>query len=273
MEKVISVKSAAKRVRRRILELAMESEFHSHYGTSLSSTDIMATLFHHAMKYDVANPKWEERDRFFLSKGHCALGLYTILEDVGLIKKEELSETYQRDFTHLGSHPVMDIDKGIESSSGSLGHGLGLAIGSLLAGRQRKKNYRAFVLMGNGECNEGSVWEAAMLAAQCKLDNLVAIIDYNRDQGDGASDSIICLDPLDKKWESFGWNVRVVDGHNVEQLIETFDNMEKNGKPTMIVANTIKGKGVSFMEGNHEWHHAKTNQEQYDQAISEIENS
>ena len=273
MEDIIKVKSAAKRVRRRILELAMSSDFHSHYGTALSSTDIMATLFHHVMKFDVNNPEWEERDRFFLSKGHCALGLYTILEDVGFINSKELSETYQRDFTHLGSHPVMDIKIGIESSSGSLGHGLGLAIGSLIAGRKKKVRYRAFVLMGNGECNEGSVWEAALLASQCKLDNLVAIIDYNRDQGDGASDSIICLDPLDKKWEAFGWNVNVVDGHNVEQLIDVFDNIEHNGKPTMIIANTVKGKGISFMEGNHEWHHAKTTLEQYNQALSEIDNS
>lgn len=263
---------AAKNVRRGIMTMANQSDFHSHYGSSLSMVEIVTVLYKHVMHHDPSNPQCESRDRFFLSKGHCVLGLYAVLHECGYISDEELL-TYQTDFSDFNSHGVINLSHGIETSSGSLGHGLGLAIGSLVAGRIRGIDYRAFVVMGNGECNEGSVWEAAMLASQCKLDNLVAVIDYNRDQGDGSSEGIINMDPMAQKWEAFGWNVKEVDGHSIEQLVEAFDSVEHNGKPTMIIANTIKGKGVSFMEGQHEWHHNKATAEQFEQAMNEIENS
>lgn len=257
-------------MRRRILDLTMPCDFHSHYGPSLSMVEIMAVLYKHVLNYDVNNPTWEDRDRFFLSKGHCVLGLYTTLEECGFITKEEL-DTYQTNYSNFNSHAVMNITHGIEASSGSLGHGLGLAIGSLLSARRKGLNYRAFVMLGNGECNEGSVWEAAMLAGMQHLDRLVAILDYNKDQGDGKSENIINLEPVDGKWVSFGWNVKRVDGHDIEALIEAFDSIVFNGKPTILIADTIKGKGVSFMEGAHEWHHHKMTNEQYKQAIAEVE--
>ena len=273
MEKDIQeIKEMTKRMRRRILDLTMPCDFHSHYGPSLSMVEIMAVLYKHVLQYDVNNPTWEERDRFFLSKGHCVLGLYTTLEECGFITKEEL-DTYQTNYSPFNSHAVMNLSHGIEASSGSLGHGLGLAIGSLLAARRKKMNYRAFVLVGNGECNEGSIWEAAMFAGMHNLENLVAILDYNKDQGDGKSEKILSLEPIEDKWRAFGWNTKRVDGHNIAQLIDTFDNIEKNGKPTIVIADTIKGKGVSFMEGAHEWHHHKMTQEQYEQAIAEVERS
>lgn len=259
-----------KRVRRRILDLSMSSEFHSHYGPSLSMVEIMAVLYKRVLHYDVNDPYWDERDRFFLSKGHCVLALYSTLAECGFISEDEL-RTYQTNFSHFNSHAVMNVEHGIEVSSGSLGHGLGLAIGSLLAARRKGLNYRAFVLLGNGECNEGSVWEAAMFAPQCKLDNLVAVLDYNKDQGDGKSEKILDMEPVDEKWKAFGWNTKVVDGHNIDELTQAFQSIEKNGKPTIIIANTIKGKGVSFMEGVHEWHHNKMSQDQYEQAIADID--
>lgn len=269
---IIELQAMTKRMRRRILDLTMPCDFHSHYGPSLSMVEIMAVLYKHVLHYNVCNPTWEERDRFFLSKGHCVLGLYTTLEECGFIAKEEL-DTYQTNFSPFNSHAVMNLSHGIEASSGSLGHGLGLAIGSLLCAKRKGLNYRAFVLMGNGECNEGSVWESAMFAGMHHLDNLVAILDYNKDQGDGKSDSIMSMEPVEEKWCSFGWNVKRVGGHDLSQLINAFDSIEKNGKPTMVIADTIKGKGVSFMEGAHEWHHHKMTQEQYQLAIAEIERS
>ena len=271
MNDINELKEMSKRVRRRILDLTMPCDFHSHYGPSLSMVEIMAVLYKHVLRYDVKNPYWEGRDRFILSKGHCVLALYSTLEECGFITKEEL-DTYQTNYSKFNSHAVMNIEHGIEVSSGSLGHGLGLAIGSLLAAQRKGLNYRAFVMLGNGECNEGSVWEAAMLAGMKKLDHLVAILDYNKDQGDGKSENIINLEPVVDKWKAFGWNVKRVNGHDIQELIEAFDTIEANAKPTIIIADTIKGKGVSFMEGVHEWHHHKMTPAQYEQAIAELEN-
>lgn len=262
----------AKKSRVQLLELAFKSDGPSHLGGGLSMVEIFTVLYGNILKYDTKNPEWENRDRFILSKGHGVLPFFIALHNAGFISQEELY-TYKKNESHLISHPVMNLELGMESSNGSLGHGLSMAVGISLALKKKGNlDSRVFVVMGDGECNEGSVWEASMSAAHFKLDNLIAVVDYNKLQSDGESNSIMDIGALEKKWESFGWEVISLDGHNIDALNNAFSSKENNMKPKIIVAHTTKGKGVSFMENNNMWHHNRLTQTTFDQAITELNN-
>lgn len=241
----------------------------AHLGGGLSMMEIMAVLYLGVMNINLDNLEDEKRDRFILSKGHGTLALYTAMNQAGIIPEEELM-TFKSNDTFLTGHPIMNVKRGIEFSSGSLGQGLSLGVGTCLALRKKgNKTSRCFVLLGDGECNEGSVWEAAMTAAHYKLNNLVAIIDKNKLQYDGATEEVLDMGDMAAKWAAFGWDVRDVDGHNIEELYETLS--ERTDRPLVIIANTIKGKGVSFMENNPKFHHAVLSQSKCDDAIAELE--
>jgi transketolase len=264
-----NIKPMADRMRKKALELALSAGNNgAHLGSGLSIIEIMAVLYGGIMKIDPKNPRWEERDRFILSKGHGTLGYYTALAEAGFISYEELS-AFEKNGGFLPGQPVMNMDKGIEFSSGSLGHGLSLGVGVALAGKKRGRDYKVYVLMGDGECNEGSVWEAAMAAKHYQLSNLIAIIDANDMQSDGARCDIMGAD-YETIWGGFGWDVATVDGHDVSRLYETLHAGTRTDVPRAIIARTIKGKGVSFMENNNEWHHNRLTQAQYDTAVKEL---
>lgn len=271
-EEIINeLREFAYNMRKNALDTALTAgKLSTHFGGGLSIIDITATLYGAVMKLDPLNPTWEERDRFILSKGHGVIGYYTALAERGFIAKEEL-KSFERTGSALLGHPVMNRSKGIEFTNGSLGMGLSLGIGVALAGKLAKNDYTVYVLLGDGECNEGSVWEAAMSAPQFKLDNLVAIIDRNNFQLGGRNEEVIDLLDLRAKWASFGWDAVEVDGHDLSQLYDAFTQPVSPDRPRCIVANTVKGKGVSFAENNNDWHHAVLTQNQYDQAILDIE--
>ncbi len=240
-----------------------------HIGGSLSSVDILVTLFYQVMNYDVENLGWEQRDRFILSKGHSCEGYYAILADCGFFSRKEL-EQYQKFNSLLGGHPHSKIP-GVEMATGSLGHGPSLAVGMALAGKMDHQAYRVFCLTGDGELAEGSIWEASMAAVQYKLDNLVWIIDCNGLQISGSTQKVMNTEPLAKRWLSFGWNVQEIDGHNFTEIMDALNKIPcEKGKPSLIIAHTIKGKGISFMEGNHVWHHRVPKADEYEQAIKEL---
>lgn len=239
----------------------------AHIGGSLSMIEIMSSLYLGVLKYDVNNPLWENRDRFILSKGHGVISQYAALKELGIISDEDLL-TFKKNETLLYAHPSMNLKIGIEFSSGSLGQGLSLGVGTALAlKRQGNNSSRVFVLIGDGECDEGSVWEAAACAAHYKLSNLVAIIDKNNLQYDGKTTEILSMENLEEKWRSFGWQCVSVDGHSEEEILRALNI--KSTIPLAIVANTVKGKGVSFMENNHIWHNGRLTKEQFTQAIRE----
>lgn len=259
----------AKKMRRRILDVSHSCNVNAHLGGGLSIVDITATLYGAVLRYDTKNPAWEDRDRFILSKGHGCLGYYSALLEAGIIS-EEIFATFQTNESDLMAHPVMNVPLGIESSNGSLGQGLSMGVGLALAAKRKNKNHRIYVLLGNGECNEGAVWEAIMSAAHFKLDNLIAIVDNNCFQSDGKSETIMDCGAFADKWESFGWRVCSVDGHNISELYNAFVEHNVENKPKAVIAHTIKGKGVSFMENNNEWHHNRLTKVHYDQALQEI---
>jgi len=265
------VERIAKRMRRKILDIAFSCNLSAHIGGALSIVDITATLYSVILKYDPTKPIWEERDRFILSKGHGALGYYSALLEAGFIS-EEVFNTFQVNGSDLTAHPVMNLSLGIESSNGSLGHGLSLAVGLALAAKKMEKRHNIYVLLGNGECNEGAVWEAVMAASHFKLDNLTAIVDNNGYQNDSErSKEIMDCGDIGAKWESFGWNLLSVDGHNISQLIDAFVEHNVEHIPKIVVANTIKGKGISFMENNNDWHHNRLTKKYYERALVEME--
>ena len=262
----------ANRMRKKALDMALNAGAgSSHFGGGLSIVDITATLYGAIMKLDPQNPEWENRDRFILSKGHGVLGYYTALSEVGYISELEL-KTFEKDGTFLFGHPVKNRSKGIEFSNGSLGMGLSLGIGVALAGKRISRDYKVYVLMGDGECNEGSVWEAAMAGAHYNLDNLVAILDKNNLQQTGTNSEIMSVGNLESKWESFGWQVFEIDGHNVPEIYDTFLSLKNQNSPVAIVSNTVKGKGFSFAENNNAWHHAPLSSSQYEAALEELKN-
>lgn len=226
----------------------------AHLASALSCIDIVAVLFHSVLKIDQSKPKWADRDRFILSKGHAATALYAALEYKNFITVAEL-ESYGKAGSLLEEHPSPKL-QGVEAATGSLGHGLPIGCGIALAGQIKKKAYRTFVLMSDGECNEGSVWEACLFAAANKLENLVAFVDFNKWQATGRSEEVLALEPLAEKFRSFGWNVHEIDGHDHSQLLKVI-NAPYIGqqRPTMIVAHTVKGKGISFMEDDNNWHY------------------
>lgn len=259
---------SAMNVRMRVLDMAYQCGKPAHIGGALSMVEILIALYKNVMKYNVNDMKWSMRDRFILSKGHCALGLYAVLEECGIIN-EEIGKTYLVNGSPLGAHPVMNIPLGIESSTGSLGQGISMAVGSALAAKIKGNAYSVYSLIGNGESNEGSVWEAAMFAAQHKLDNLTILLDNNKLQSDGESENILDGSMLKERWESFGFFVLHIDGHDMNSILTSFDKREES-KPKIIIANTVKGKGVSFMENNNAWHHNRLTEESYKKAVQEI---
>lgn len=241
-----------------------------HPGGSLSAADIIAALYFHVMRYDPNNPKWPDRDRFVLSKGHACPVLYAALAEAGFYPKEEII-TFRHIDSRLQGHPDMKKLPGVEFSTGSLGQGLSGAAGMALAGKLDKKDYRVFALIGDGESEEGQIWEAAMSSVHYGLDNLTAITDFNGLQIDGPNCEVMNITPLPDKWRAFGWHVIEIDGHNFVEILDALAPEAKvPGKPTMIIAHTIKGKGVSFMENQCDWHGKAPNEEQVKQALAEL---
>jgi transketolase len=261
---------AAKDMRKDSLWMAFNAEKSgAHLGGGLSLIEIMSVLYLGIMKYDAKNPKMESRDRLILSKGHGALAMYAAMRQIGLIPYEDL-KTFKSNDTYLTGHPSMNLDKGIEFSSGSLGQGLSLGVGTCIAlKRKGNASSRVFVVVGDGECDEGSVWEAAMSAAHYKLNNIVVIVDKNGLQYDGATSEILQLGNLADKWKAFGWESYNIDGHSIKELYDTLTI--KSDRPVAIIANTVKGKGVSFMENNPAWHNGILTKELYDIAMAEME--
>ena len=269
MSNVTNIINFSKKIRKNILDTSLEAgASSSHFGGSLSTVDILATLYESILRHDPKKPLWEERDRFILSKGHGCLGYYSTLYEKGYFSKTDLN-SFEKNGSFLLGHPVINKEKGIEFSNGSLGMGLSIGIGLSIASKKRNKNFKVFVLMGDGECNEGSVWEASMAAPNFQLDNLTAIIDNNNFQQTGSNKDIMSSADLTKKWKSFNWEVLNIDGHNIDEILEAFKY--KSNKPKMIIAKTIKGKGFSFAENNNDWHHKIMSKNQYDEAIKEID--
>lgn len=260
-----------KKIRKSILDTSLAAgASSSHFGGSLSTVEILVTLFEKILNFKTNEPLWENRDRFILSKGHACLGYYSMLAEKGFFSKDSLN-LFEKNDSFLLGHPVINKKKGIEFSNGSLGMGLSLGIGVALAAKIRNKNFKTYVLIGDGECNEGSVWEAAMSAPHFQLKNLTAILDNNNLQQTGSNKEIMSSSNLEKKWTSFNWHTIIVDGHNTEELEKAF-NVESN-KPKLILAKTIKGKGFKFSENNNEWHHKVLTKNQYDIAIQELNDS
>ncbi len=264
-----------KELKRKALEIrkwVVESVYRAgsgHPGGSLSIADILACLYFHEMRHNPKNPKWEDRDRLVLSKGHAAPALYAALALAGYFPVEELYNL--RKMGHfLQGHPSM-ITPGVDMSTGSLGQGLSVGVGMALAARLDKRDYRVFVILGDGEVQEGQIWEAANAASHFCLNNLIAILDRNRLQIDGPTEEIMHDEPLASRWKAFGWDVIEIDGHDIEEILNVFHEIKHNEKPTMIIAHTIKGKGVSFMEGTLSFHGKAPTHEQYIRAMSELE--
>ena len=263
------LKSISKEIRKDIVKMLTESAS-GHPGGSLSATDIMTVLFFKEMNLDPNNEKNPNRDRFVLSKGHAAPVLYSALARRGYFPVEELS-TLRKFKSRLQGHPSIQYLPGIDMSTGSLGQGVSAAVGMALAGKIDKKDYRVYTLLGDGELEEGQVWEAAMCAAHYKLNNLTAFIDFNGLQIDGDITKVMNPCPIDKKFEAFGWNVLVIDGHNYEEIIDAIEKAKEcKDKPTAVVCNTVKGKGVSFMENQAAWHGTAPSKEQCETALKEL---
>lgn len=263
------LKDIAKDIRIDIIEMVSGAKS-GHPGGSLSIADILTVLYFEEMNIRVDEPKWEDRDRLVLSKGHAAPGLYAVLSKRGYFPSEEL-KSLRKLKSNLQGHPDMKKTLGVDMSTGSLGQGLSVANGIALAGKLDKKNYRVYTILGDGELQEGQIWEAAMSSAHYKLDNLIAFVDFNGLQIDGSNEEVMNVSPIDKKFEAFGWNVVVIDGHDLEEIKNTLDKVkEVKGRPTVIIAKTVKGKGVSFMENQYSWHGTAPNSEQRLQALSEL---
>ena len=266
----LELEKMANEIRKDIVT-AVHSAKSGHPGGSLSSADIFTYLYFEEMNVDPANPKWEDRDRFVLSKGHVAPGLYSTLAEKGYFPKEDL-KTLRHTGSYLQGHPDMKHIPGIDMSSGSLGQGVSVAVGMAAAGKYDKKDYRVYTLTGDGEIQEGQIWEAAMWAGHRKLDNLVVIVDNNNLQIDGSVEDVCSPYPIDKKFEAFNFHVINIDGHDFDQIAAAFkEAKETKGMPTAIIAKTIKGKGVSFMEDQAGWHGKAPNDEEYKIAMEDLE--
>ena len=241
-----------------------------HTGGSLSCIDILNVLYNHTMNVGPENFTSPDRDRYIQSKGHSVEALFVVLADKGFFPESDLN-TLCRYQSHYIGHPTKKV-KGVEQNTGALGHGLPISVGTALSAKMDQKDFRVFTLLGDGELPEGSNWEAALTAAHYKLDNLCAIIDHNKLQITGTTEEVCNTSPIDAKFESFGWAVREVDGHNLSQLKETFDSMTfEKGKPNLVIAHTVKGKGVSYMENEIKWHHGVPSQQQFEAALSELD--
>jgi len=264
------MEAIAKRLRRHIITMTGKAGS-GHPGGSLSAVEIITVLYFRVLRHKPKDPCWRDRDRFILSKGHAAPLLYAALAECGYFPVDELLTLRQLD-SRLQGHTDCTLTPGVEMSAGALGQGLSFAIGVALAGRLNLQDYRVYVLLGDGECDEGQVWEGAMAAAHFKVDNLVAIVDNNGQQIDGWNRDVMNLEPFNKKWEAFGWHVLEVDGHDLAQLTQAFEQAKLiKGKPTVIIAHTIKGKGVSFMENNPDFHGKAPNAKEVEIALRELE--
>lgn len=267
---VAEMKAMAKRLRRHIVTMVGKAGS-GHAGGSLSAVEIVTALYFKIMRHKPLDPQWPDRDRFILSKGHAAPLLYSVLAECGYFPVEELLTLRQMD-SRLQGHTDRTITPGVEMSAGSLGQGLSFGLGAALAGRIDGQGYHVYVLLGDGECNEGQVWEAAMATAHYNVDNLTAIVDNNGQQIDGWNCDVMSLDPFAAKWQSFGWRVIEVDGHSLPELITAYKEARKvKGQPTVIIAHTVKGKGVSFMENNPDFHGTAPNAMEVELALKELE--
>jgi transketolase len=263
------LKEMAKKLRRHVITM-IATAGSGHPGGSLSAADIITALYFRTLRHDPENPQWSERDRFILSKGHAAPILYAALAEAGYFPVAEL-QTLRKMDSRLQGHTDRNLTPGVEMSAGSLGMGLSFAIGVALAARLDSKTYRTYALLSDGECQEGQTWEAALAAGHFRLDNLTAMVDYNGIQLSGRTCDIMNLEPLTEKWQAFGWHVIDIDGHNFDELLAAFPKAEKTkGRPTVIIARTIKGKGVSFMENNVAFHGKAPTPEEAERALKEL---
>lgn len=268
---VTDLQLQAEKCRKRLLEVIYRAKA-GHTGGDLSILNTLTALYFHTMNVETGNLDSPDRDRFILSKGHCVEALFVVLEAKGILSKEILDTLGQFD-SPLAGHPTVNVP-GIEVCSGALGHGLSIGVGMAIAAKMDKRTYKTFVVMGDGEQGEGSIYEAMMAANQYNLDNLVAIIDRNRLQISGNTENVMALDDLHSRWSSFGWDVMDMDGDRMEDIVSKMDSIDyNNGKPHLILANTTKGKGVSFMENVAKWHHGVPTEEQYRTAVAEIEDN
>jgi len=267
---IAEMAALAKKLRRHIINMIAKAGS-GHPGGSLSSVEILTALYFRVLKHNPSDPHWADRDRFVLSKGHAAPLLYAVLAESGYLPIAELNTLRQVD-SRLQGHVDRVLTPGVEMSAGALGQGLSFAIGTALAGRLNTQDYRVYVLLGDGETDEGQVWEAAMAAAHFKVDNLVAIVDNNGLQLDGWNRDIMNLTPFADKWCAFGWEVIEVDGHDITQLVDAFERAKLvKGQPVVIIAHTVKGKGVSFMENNPDFHGKAPNATELEIALKELE--
>ena len=254
---------------RRLVLKTIAGSSSGHPGGSLSATEILIALYFRVMSHDPANPGWQDRDRFVLSKGHCTPILYSVLSECGYFPTEELV-TFRTINSRLQGHAHTMVP-GVDASTGSLGQGLSIGLGMALAGRLGNKDYKTYVLIGDGECDEGQIWEAAMAAAHYKVGNLVAVIDRNRIQNDRFTSEAMEIEPLEDKWRAFGWNVVQVDGHDVGDLCDALNSASLNqDTPLVVIANTVKGKGVTFMENNPDFHGRAPNEQELSDALAEL---
>jgi transketolase len=264
------MEAVAKRLRRHIVTMTGKAGS-GHPGGSLSAVEILITLYFKVLRHKPQAPRWPDRDRFILSKGHAAPALYSVLAECGYFPMEWLLTLRQMD-SCLQGHTDCNLTPGVEMSAGALGQGLSFSIGVALAGRLNRRDYRTYVLLGDGECDEGQVWEAAMASAHFKVDNLVAIVDNNGQQIGGWNRDVMNLEPFPAKWQAFGWHVIEVDGHSIPQLSQAFDRAKRiKGQPTVVIAHTIKGKGVSFMENNPDFHGKAPTAEEVRLALKDLE--
>ena len=261
----------AKKLRKRIIEVSANSKI-PHLGSCLSCIDILIYLYWSVLKINAENPYDQNRDRFLLSKGHGAPALFQVLAEKGFFPIEDLNQFGEKGSVFHEHPPKPGYIKGVEAATGSLGHGLPMALGMAISAKIQDKKFNSYALLSDGECNEGSIWEAALLAPSLKVDNLVAIVDYNKWQATGRSKEIMALEPFSSKWESFGWHCQEINGHDFFEIKNAFKCIQNViGKPHMIIAHTIKGKGISFMEDNNNWHYRTPNKEELSNALKELE--
>ena len=264
------LKGKALDIRRSILEMVYRANS-GHVGGSLGATDIVVALYYHLMRHNPQDPQWPKRDRFILSKGHCTPVIYAVLADCGYFPRADLL-TFRRPGSHLQGHPYQPKTPGIEASTGTLGLGLSTGVGMALAAKLRGDTHYNYILCGDGELQEGQVWEAAMFANKYRLDNIIAFVDRNYLQTDGMTEAIMPLDPLVPKWEAFGWRSHEINGNDLQQIVAAVEQVKRQkGRATMIVARTIKGKGVPFMENDVKWHGTPPTREEYERAVRELE--
>ena len=270
--RVARLKKLANAMRINVVDMVYTAQS-GHIGGSLSAADFVTALYFDLMKLDPANPKWDDRDRFVLSKGHVCPIWYSALAMRGYFPVEEL-KTLRKNASRLQGHPIATYLPGLDASSGSLGLGYAQAVGIAMEGKLlKKKDYKVYTVLGDGELNEGVVWESSLAAAKYKLDNLVAIVDVNNLQLDGTLDEVLPIEPIDAKFRAFGFDVLTMDGHDMADVLTTLTKAQhaRNGKPTVVLATTVKGKGVSFMENQLDWHGKAPNDAQYQQAIAELQ--